>query len=83
MAWWVCCWRPQPAIHFRVLAFARRRANQARRPARPDSRNGGKGLVSLRVAPSPLQLPAEKLAESVNFISSAPASLFGSERGSA
>ena len=68
--------------HFRVMAW-RRCANQVRRPVRPDSRNGGKGLVSLRVAPSPLQLPAEKLAESVNFISSAPASLFGSERGSA
>ena len=39
--------------HFRVRAW-RRCANQVRRPARPDSRNGGKGLVSLRVAPSPL-----------------------------
>jgi hypothetical protein len=45
---------PQPAVHFRVRAF-RRRANQAPRPARPDPRNGEKGLVSLRVAPSPLQ----------------------------
>jgi hypothetical protein len=37
---------PQPAVHFRVRAF-RRRANQAPRPARPNPRNGGKGLVSL------------------------------------
>ena len=68
--------------HFRVRAW-RRCANQERRPARPDLLEGGKGLVPLRVALSPLHLPAEKLAESVNLISSAPASRFGAERGSA
>ena len=68
--------------HFWVRAW-RRCANQERRPARPDLLEGGKGLVPLRVALSPLHLPAEKLAESVNLISSAPASRFGAERGSA
>jgi hypothetical protein len=86
MASWDCCWEPQqlllgPAtfgpVHVLVWASIRC-ANQARRPARPVLRNEGKGLEVLRVAPRPLQLPAEKLAESVNFISSAPASLLGS-----
>ena len=40
--------------HFRVRAW-RRCANQERRPARPDLLEGGKGLVPLRVALSPLQ----------------------------
>ena len=39
--------------HFRVRAW-RRCANQERRPARPDLLEGGKGLVPLRVALSPL-----------------------------
>jgi hypothetical protein len=42
--------------HFRVMAW-RRRANQVRRPARPNLLDGGKGLVPLRVALSPLQQP--------------------------
>lgn len=40
--------------HFWVRAW-RRCANQERRPARPDLLEGGKGLVPLRVALSPLQ----------------------------
>ena len=67
----------QPAVHFWVLVL-RRWANHARRPARPNPRDRVKGVEVLRSAPGPLQLPAEKLAESVNFISSAPASLLGS-----
>ena len=41
--------------HFWVRAW-RRCANQERRPARPDLLEGGKGLVPLRVALSPLHL---------------------------
>ena len=84
MAWWVCCWGPQPAF-IRISGYWPGGDAPTRHAGRHGRIHvtGERGWCHFGSHLSPLQLPAEKLAESVNLISSAPASRFGAERGSA